>query len=271
METLLLPARVPIPKPSAGWHKTIITLADIDAQGYYKQDAFDGPLMRRLTAEFGEQAWRVALRVTGVIHRGYKTAKQLDVEGWTYDRVAKLVRADLTRPAVICLSAPKRSAIIPFSPLLPPNDTGHWIHAKDGDMRALALFKRHYSYRKYKDGREPKLFCGPGQKMVLLTLNCDALFVWRKFISMDNQEGVNCAVFRNESAILASDLIREACELAWRRWPGQRLYTYVNPKKVASKNPGYCFKMAGWQQCGVTKKGLLVFEILPAVELVQAA
>ena len=102
-----------------------------------------------------------------------------------------------------------------------------------------------------------------GEKMVLLTLACDALFVWRKFVSMDEQDGVNCAVFRNESGALSSDLIREAVGLAWARWPGERLYTYVNPAKVKSTNPGYCFQMAGWRKCGLTKGGLVVLELLP--------
>lgn len=136
----------------------------------------------------------------------------------------------------------------------------HWYAAKDGDARARALFDRHYSRYRYADGRRPKLFVGPGEKIVLLTASCDALFVWRKFISMDHQAGVNCAVFRNEGKFLSSDLIREACELAWQRWPGERLYTYVNGRKIKSTNPGYCFLVAGWRKCGVTKGGLVILE-----------
>src|SRR5437763_10543437 len=105
---------------------------------------------------------------------------------------------------------------------------GHWVEVRDGDARARSLFERHYSCRRYKDGRRRTLFVGPGEKVVLLTHECDALFVWRRFRSMDGQQGVNCAVFRNESPARSSDLIREACALAWRRWPGARLYTYVD-------------------------------------------
>ncbi len=140
---------------------------------------------------------------------------------------------------------------------------GYWIGVQDGDLRARALFRKHYSHRRYKDGRDPKLFVGPGEKMVLMTVNCDALFVWRKFISFDKQTGVNCAVFRNESDILSSILIREATGLAWQRWPGERLYTYVNPSKIRSSNPGCCFKMVGWTVCGKTKSGLVILEVLP--------
>jgi hypothetical protein len=148
--------------------------------------------------------------------------------------------------------------------LMSPLMEGYWIGAKDGDARGRALFRRHYSYAPYADGRDPRLFVGPGQKMVLLTLNCDALFVWRKFISGDGQEGVNCSVFRNESPILSSVLIAEAEQLAWQRWPGERLYTYVNAQAVKSSNPGYCFKMSGWQFCGITKHNKLhILEKLP--------
>lgn len=101
--------------------------------------------------------------------------------------------------------------------------------------------------------------------MVLLTSDVRALCVWKKFISKDAQDGVNCAAYRNEGAGLSSMLLRQAMDLAWAKWPGERLYTYVNPRKVCSPNPGYCFKMAGWRLCGVTKsRKLLVLECLPA-------
>ena len=147
-----------------------------------------------------------------------------------------------------------------------------WTLIKDADPRGLELFRRHYSYRKSRDqydmfnaarNRNMKHFIGPGEKLALLTPDNRALFVWRKFISMDAQQGVNCAVFRNEGAGLSSDLIRSADEIAWGRWPGARLYTYVDARRVRSRNPGYCFLMAGWRRCGVTKSGLLIMEILP--------
>ena len=138
-----------------------------------------------------------------------------------------------------------------------------WYAIKDGDPRGRWLLNRHYSARHYKDGRRNRLFVGPGEKMVLLTTDGLALFVWRKFLSDNGQQGVNCAVFRNEGPYLSSELIREAEQLAWTRWPGERLYTYVNPEKVRSSNPGYCFLMAGWKKCGVSKGGLVILEKLP--------
>jgi hypothetical protein len=136
-----------------------------------------------------------------------------------------------------------------------------WCAVTDGDDTARAIFDRHYSRHAYADGRKPLLFVGPGEKMVLLRHDASALFVWRKFISDDGQDGVSCAVFRNEGAELSSQLIREADALADARWPGERHYTYVAPSKIRSINPGCCFKAAGWRTCGVTKiRKLLILE-----------
>lgn len=145
-------------------------------------------------------------------------------------------------------------------------DLGHWFQIKDADPRARAMYLGHYSARHYKDGRRRSKFIGPGEYMLLMTTGCDALFAWRKFKddAQPPQTGVNNPIFiRKAGDNLASDLIREACEIAWTRWPGERLYTYVNPKKVRSTNPGYCYLKAGWRKCGKTKGGLLIFEVLP--------
>lgn len=139
-----------------------------------------------------------------------------------------------------------------------------WVETKDGDDTVRAIFDRHYSRQRYKDGRCSKLFVGPGQKMVLMTPDARAIFVWRKFKSDDGQQGINCAVFRRESGPKASLLIRAAMDLAWKRWPGERLYTYVDAKKIKSVNPGACFIKAGWKRCGITKwNKLIILEAKP--------
>lgn len=130
--------------------------------------------------------------------------------------------------------------------------SNNWELTKDGDPLALDLFRRHYSFKESK--RVNKQFVGPGEKMVLISHDGKAIFVWRKYISDDGQTGVNCAIFRNESRVLSSDLILEAEQVAWRRWPGQRLFTYVNSAAVKSVNPGYCFKKAGWASGRIDKK-----------------
>lgn len=138
-----------------------------------------------------------------------------------------------------------------------------WYLTKDGDLSCLELYERHYSCYRYRDGRRRFLFAGPGQKLVLRTGDADAMFVWRKFIDKSGQQGVNCAVFRNESPTLSSLLVRQADAIADFCWPGERHYTYVNPKAVRSVNPGFCFVAAGWWRCGLTKGGLHILERLP--------
>lgn len=142
-----------------------------------------------------------------------------------------------------------------------------WLTVHDGDLRALAIFKRHYSYRRRAHGqpRGSPTFIGQGEKLVLLTADCMALFAWQRstITRITGQHGICCTVFRNEGPELSSKLILEAETLAWLKWPRERLYTYVNPRKVRSPNPGYCFLMAGWRKCGVSKGGLMILEKYP--------
>jgi hypothetical protein len=135
-----------------------------------------------------------------------------------------------------------------------------WCNTRDGDLAALGIFKRHYTYR---PGRAIRQFVGPGQKLVLTLPDYSALFVWRKFKDDSGQTGVNCAVFRNESRYLSSELILLAERWAWDRWPGERLYTYVDGKKV--HGDGKCFKAAGWTKLRIRTKAkrLIILEKLP--------
>lgn len=135
-----------------------------------------------------------------------------------------------------------------------------WWLTKDGDLECADLYERHYSARKLGAGRHCSQFIGPGEKLVLRTERADAVFAWRKFIDDSGQQGVNCAVFRNESPYRSSHLIRQADQIADCWWPDRRHYTYVDSQAVASTNPGFCFIAAGWRRCGITQGGLIVLE-----------
>lgn len=145
-----------------------------------------------------------------------------------------------------------------------------WWLTRDGDLDCLELYERHYSKNlKRAEWRERKLFVGPGDKFVLRSWRGDACFVWRKFVddcidqrTGERQQGVNCAVFRNEGQHLSSSLIRQADACADLVWTDRRHYTYVRREAVRSVNPGFCFIAAGWKRCGMTKGGLLIFERL---------
>ena len=143
---------------------------------------------------------------------------------------------------------------------LPLRDNRTWLVVPEGDDRARALYGRHYSYRPRGRDTVPNRF-GPGEKIVLVTPRGDALFLWRwERYRRDNQQGVNCAVFRNEGPRLSSGLILAAEKMALARWPGSRLFTFINKSMIRSKNPGYCFKVAGWKRCGETKTDLIIME-----------
>lgn len=155
-------------------------------------------------------------------------------------------------------------------------DYGHWYPVTDADPRLYALYRRHYSYEKVRNypgkvrlrqnGRTPTMGAFRDY-LALLGSTCQSAWLWVRppdGISQSGQRGVVCQFFRNESDTQSSDLIREASDLAWRKWPGQRLYTYVWDAKVRSVNPGYCFKRAGWRTCGRNADGrLTLLECLP--------
>lgn len=144
----------------------------------------------------------------------------------------------------------------------------HWCLTRDGDEFAYELARRHYSARVYREERQ-RLFVGPGRKLVLLSTDGMALFVWRRFVddTQPAQSGHNCALFRNEGQILSSQLIQEAVAVVYQQWGGDRCYTLVNPDKIRSTNPGCCFLKAGWRRCGLTKTGKLILELEPPLDL----
>lgn len=143
-------------------------------------------------------------------------------------------------------------------------DNLYWTRVNDGNHAAFDIFTRHYTFRKWRirNGKNGKRMLGPGETIVLLAKDGKALFAWKKQkYSQDGQTGINCSIFRNEGSLKSSDLILQAEVVAWKRWPGERLFTYVNARKIQSSNPGYCFKCAGWKVCGVSKaKKLIILE-----------
>jgi hypothetical protein len=122
------------------------------------------------------------------------------------------------------------------------------------DQECRLLADRHYARRTVG----AKQFCYSGRKLVLRNAEGSVLFVWMfpdPAMRMDGQVGYNCAIFRNESARRSSEIILEAEVWAVAKWGRARFYTYVDPGKVASANPGYCFKCASWRFVKATPSG----------------
>lgn len=134
-------------------------------------------------------------------------------------------------------------------------------HKGDADCRTLA--DRHYS----RQTVGAPMFTRPGYNMVLRCKGPCGLATWVWFrpkwesgikgtMRKDGLYAIECTLFRNESGILSSDLIREACAILpeWNRltvpWPDGAI-TGINTKATAkrrSKNaqPGKCYLEAGW-------------------------
>ncbi len=141
--------------------------------------------------------------------------------------------------------------------LLPFTDGLQITNHFDGECAELA--DRHYSRRTIG----ARQFCYSGRKLVLRDAGGLVLFVWMypdATMRMDGQEGYNCAIFRNESTRRSSEIILEAEGFALAKWGPNRCYTYVDPRRIASKNPGYCFKVAGWRYVRVSKSGQHLLE-----------
>jgi hypothetical protein len=124
-----------------------------------------------------------------------------------------------------------------------------WQMRGRSDPAARALADRHYS-RKTKGAP----WIGPPGKVLVLVTPCERA-VWlshwpRPELAMDGLDAWRCSLFRNEAPELRSSvLIRAAMALTAQVWtarPADEWVTWVAPAKVASPNPGYCFKQAGW-------------------------
>jgi hypothetical protein len=133
-----------------------------------------------------------------------------------------------------------------------------WERVTKFDRRAVALADRHYNRRKVGSPQ----FMPPGETVVLLLPDGRAVFGWWRphprsgLKAMNGLDGWTCSIFRNESARRSSELILEA-ELALRgaTCGPDGLLTYVWDKKVQSRNPGYCFKCAGYEVRGRSADG----------------
>lgn len=142
----------------------------------------------------------------------------------------------------------------------------HWRETWRADPRAARIADRHYSR---KTPGSPQ-FTPPGRVMVLL--RDDALWVsswpYAEYVLHQWAGAILCSLFRNEGPVLSSTLIRDAMAATRWKWPDlppQGMVTFIDAAKVRRKrDPGRCFRRAGFTPVGTTKSGLLALRILPA-------
>ena len=152
-----------------------------------------------------------------------------------------------------------------------PPIAGSWLRVRVSDPRLRALRDRHYS-TDYPGG----LTVGPpGRRLALVTEWGDAGWMtsWPDpaLVRHGFGDAWLCTLFRNESPMLSSELVLDA-ELATVRLWGEPPYggfvTFVDPGAVRRKrDPGRCFRRAGWQPVGRTKDRGLVVLAKPREEL----
>jgi hypothetical protein len=135
------------------------------------------------------------------------------------------------------------------------------------DPEALPLADRHYNRQKIGSPQ----FVPPGRCVVLLSRDKDALWVsswpFAEFVRHQWAGAWVCSCFRNEGPILSSVLVREAVAVTrsiWPEAPDLGMITFVDRDKTRRKrDPGRCYRKAGWHAIGETKGGLVALQILP--------
>lgn len=149
-----------------------------------------------------------------------------------------------------------------------------WHKSNRADPRARAVADRHYN--RQKPGTPQ--FVPPGRCCVFYTAvdGKEAFWVtsypFPQYVRHAWPGAWICSAFRNEGAGISSDLIRQAVA-ATRACMGEPpelgMVTFIDrkkvkPTKVRGKDTwGYTYKKAGFRYAGMTKGGLLAFQLLP--------
>jgi len=141
-----------------------------------------------------------------------------------------------------------------------------WAVSHKADPRALPLANRHYN----RQSPDSKQFMPPGRGAVLLTQCERALWITSapQFARHDWKGAWVNTLFRNEGAGLSSELITEAIAaslVVLGPPPPLGIVTFVDAKKTRHKrDPGRCYRKAGFRHVGFTKVNkLYVFQLTP--------
>jgi hypothetical protein len=139
--------------------------------------------------------------------------------------------------------------------------SAEWFPVRVSDYRLRRLRDAHYSTDpRYVGGRTVG---APGKRLAFVTFEGDAGWI-SHYCYSGLGDGYVCSLFRNEGAGLSSDLIAAAIEATEERWgKPSRWLTLVDPKRVRHKrDPGRCFRRAGFRPAGYTKeRRLLILEL----------
>lgn len=146
-------------------------------------------------------------------------------------------------------------------------DEQPWSRSWRADPRALPLADRHYNRQKIGSPQ----FVPPGSCVVFLTADAGAVWVtsWpiAAYVKHAWAGAMVNSLFRRESGPLASDLIVAATAATRAHWPdlpALGIVSFVDASKTRRKrDPGRCYRRAGWTHVGYTAGGLLAFQLKP--------
>lgn len=144
-----------------------------------------------------------------------------------------------------------------------------WTKTHRRDCDVVPLADRHYNRRKHGSPQ----FAPPGRCLVLRHGDPVCAFwitswPFAQFVRHAWAGAWVCSAFRRESGPLASEMIRDA--VAATRWyygdpPPQGMITFVDRDKTRSKrDPGRCYRRAGFKVAGETRGGLVALQLLGA-------
>lgn len=141
-----------------------------------------------------------------------------------------------------------------------------WQPSHRFDPRGAVIADRHYNRQTVGSPQ----FVPPG-RCVVLRHDDDALWTtswpFAEYVRHAWAGAWVNSLFRNESDRLASELIVEAVAHTRSVWepPELGMVTFVDARKVRrSREPGRVYRLAGFVRVGMTKGGLLAYQLLPA-------
>lgn len=141
-----------------------------------------------------------------------------------------------------------------------------WSVSHRFDADVLPLADRHYNRRKVGSPQ----FVPPGRCVVFKTSCLQAVWTtswpFAEYVKHDWPGAWVNSIFRNEGAGLSSELIREAVAATrdcWPTVPELGMVSFVDASKTRKKrDPGRCYRKAGFRHVGFTKGGLWVYQML---------
>lgn len=143
----------------------------------------------------------------------------------------------------------------------------NWERSNRADAEMVPVADRHYN-RQHVGAPQ---FAPPGRALVFRTPDLGALWItswpFAQYVKHAWAGAWVNSCFRRESGPLASDLIREAVAATryiWPEAPALGMITMVDASKVKHKrDPGRCYRKAGFRHVSYTKGGLWVYQLLP--------